>query len=94
MPAHPLLKLSVYATFCSFFLHQILPVSRYLFRGVHVRAFLSLCLSFSMEMNAVIVLSVHRFLAFLGDLMLLTFTFCLVISLVFLEQVFKSLLLI
>ena len=34
------------------------------------------------------------FLAFLGDIMLLTFTFCLVISLVFLEQVFKSLLLI
>lgn len=25
LPAHPLLKLSVYATFCSFFLHQISP---------------------------------------------------------------------
>jgi len=61
-----------------------------------VRSFLSLHLPFSMEMNVVIVLSVHLFffLAFLGDLMLLTFTFCLVISLVFLEQVFKSLLLI
>ena len=66
MRQHPLLASSppseaVYATFCSFFLHQILSVSRYLFRGVHVRSCLFLCLSFSMEMNAVIVLSVHLF---------------------------------
>lgn len=60
--SHPLLQLSVYATFCSFFFSQILPV----FPGTYSErlmwgSFLCLCLSFSMEMNAIVILSAHLF---------------------------------
>lgn len=97
-PPHQLSPASATVCLCNILLILFLSdspcVSRYLFREAYVGLFSLPLLIFQHGNECYSNIISPSFLTFLWDTILLTFTFGLVISLVLLEQVFKSLLLV